>query len=66
MIKQIQIKNFRSIKDLTIEPQNLCALIGSNSAGKTNVLKAIDMVLGRAGRQRRKLNPPQEGGYQKN
>lgn len=46
MIKRIQIKNFRSIKDLTIKPRHLCALIGPNSAGKTNVLKAIDLVLG--------------------
>lgn len=46
MIKKIYIKNFRSIKELTIEPSNLCALVGPNSAGKTNVLKAIDLVLG--------------------
>lgn len=46
MIKRIQIQNFRSISDLTIEPRRLCALIGPNSAGKTNVLKAIDLVLG--------------------
>lgn len=45
-IKEISIKNFRSIKDLTVNPGNLCAIIGPNSAGKTNVLKAIDLVLG--------------------
>ncbi len=46
MIKSIQIENYRSIKELFIEPENLCALIGPNSVGKTNVLKAIDLVLG--------------------
>ncbi|MEJ8802146.1 ATP-dependent nuclease [Pontibacter sp. H249] len=46
MIKKIYIKNFRSIKELKIEPNNLCALVGPNSAGKTNVLKAIDLVIG--------------------
>lgn len=46
MIKKIYIKNFRSIKELNIEPSNLCALVGPNSAGKTNVLKAIDLVIG--------------------
>ena len=46
MIKSIHIENFRSIKDLFIEPENLCALVGPNSVGKTNVLKAIDLVLG--------------------
>lgn len=45
-ISQIEINNFRSIKELVITPSNLCALIGPNSAGKTNVLKAIDLVLG--------------------
>jgi predicted ATP-dependent endonuclease of OLD family len=45
-ISQIEIINFRSIKELVITPGNLCALIGPNSAGKTNVLRAIDLVLG--------------------
>jgi len=46
MIKSIQIENFRSIKSLFIKPRNLYAFIGPNSTGKTNVLKAIDLVLG--------------------
>jgi putative ATP-dependent endonuclease of OLD family len=46
MISTINISNFRSIKELYVEPKNLSALIGPNSAGKTNVLKAIDLVLG--------------------
>lgn len=45
-IRQIEINNFRSIKELVITPSNLCALIGPNSAGKTNVLRAIDLTLG--------------------
>ena len=46
MIKKIYIKNFRSIKEITLDPSNLSALIGPNSSGKTNILKAIDLVLG--------------------
>jgi predicted ATP-dependent endonuclease of OLD family len=46
MIKSIQIENLRSIKSLFIRPRNLYALLGPNSTGKTNVLKAIDLVLG--------------------
>lgn len=46
MIAKIVIENFRSIEKLEIEPQNLCALVGPNSAGKTNVLKALDVLLG--------------------
>lgn len=45
-IKKLEIKNFRSIKQLAIEPKNLCALIGPNSVGKTNVLRALDLVIG--------------------
>lgn len=45
-IKTLKIKNFRSIKDLELNPSNLCAVIGPNSSGKTNILKAIDLVLG--------------------
>lgn len=45
-INQIEINNFRSIKELVITSGNLCALIGPNSSGKTNILRAIDLVLG--------------------
>lgn len=45
-IKKLLIKNFRSIKNLELEPANLCALIGPNSSGKTNIMKAIDLVIG--------------------
>lgn len=45
-IKRLLIHNFRSIKELDICASDLCALIGPNSAGKSNVLKAIDLVLG--------------------
>lgn len=45
-ISQIEITNFRSIKELILTPSSLCALIGPNSTGKTNILRAIDLVLG--------------------
>jgi len=46
LIKNIKIENFRSIKKMELDPSKLCALIGPNSTGKTNVLKAIDLVIG--------------------
>jgi len=46
MIKYLYIKNFRSIKELELFPENLCSLLGPNSVGKTNVLKALDLLLG--------------------
>lgn len=45
-ISRLEIKNFRSIKHTMIEPRELCALIGSNNVGKTNILRAIDLILG--------------------
>lgn len=46
MIKKITICNFRSIKYLEFEPLNLCAIVGANSSGKSNILKAIDLIIG--------------------
>ncbi len=46
-IAKIKIKNFRSIEELEIEnPTSLCAILWPNSSWKSNVLKAIDLVLG--------------------
>ena len=48
-IKSLSIKGYRSIKD-KIElrfPKNVpLVLVGENNAGKTNILRAIDLVLG--------------------
>jgi len=48
MIKKLHIQSFRSIKDITLDLSNLNALIGPNSTGKTNILKALDLLLGEA------------------
>lgn len=46
-LKEIQIENFRSIKEEKISFNHNClVLIGKNEAGKTNVLKAIASVFG--------------------
>jgi putative ATP-dependent endonuclease of OLD family len=47
-IKQIKIKNFRSIKDETIDfpDSGILSLVGPNNAGKSNILRAIDNILG--------------------
>ena len=44
-IKTLSIKNFRSIKELVLELPNVCAFVGPNNAGKTNILEAIRRVL---------------------
>ncbi len=44
-LQRIEIKNFRSVKNATIEfDQNCKILVGKNEAGKSNVLKAIAAV----------------------
>ncbi|MHC4627343.1 MAG: ATP-dependent nuclease [Planctomycetota bacterium] len=45
-ITKVSIKNFRSIRSLEFEPAEMCALIGGNNAGKSNILKALHIVLG--------------------
>lgn len=45
-INKIVIKNFRSIKSLEFYPSNVCVLVGENNAGKTNILTAINFLLG--------------------
>lgn len=45
-ITQVNIENFRSIKKMKIEFKSLFGLVGSNSAGKSNILRAINLVLG--------------------
>ncbi|MFA5839869.1 MAG: AAA family ATPase [Candidatus Margulisiibacteriota bacterium] len=47
MISKILIENYRSIEKLEIlDLKELNAIVGPNSAGKTNVLKALNLLLG--------------------
>jgi len=46
-LKEIVIKNFRSLKDVTITMDKNCIiLLGKNEAGKSNILNALATVLG--------------------
>ncbi|MBI1276813.1 MAG: AAA family ATPase [Anaerolineaceae bacterium] len=45
-ISRIKIQNFRSIKNLEFYPSDICALVGENGSGKTNILAALDFLLG--------------------
>jgi len=42
-ITEIEIENFRSLKNVNIKPKNLLALVGRNNSGKSNVLKALEL-----------------------
>ena len=46
-ISKVKIKNYRSIKDLTINfnpGKNI--IVGKNNSGKSNIIKSINIVLG--------------------
>ncbi|MHA1896587.1 MAG: AAA family ATPase [Promethearchaeota archaeon] len=43
-LEKIEIKNFKSIKDATVELNNINVLIGSNGAGKTNFIEAFKLL----------------------
>ncbi len=45
-IKRVVIENFRSIKKLEFYPAEICALVGENNAGKSNILAALNFLLG--------------------
>ena len=42
-ITKIEIKNFRSIRNLTLKPSPLAVLVGNNDCGKSNVLRALNL-----------------------
>ena len=44
MIKSIRFKNFFSFRDCKVELNNLNALIGINGSGKSNFIKAINLL----------------------
>lgn len=43
VIKQIRIKNFRSISDEIVDFHNLTVFVGDNDVGKSNVLRALNL-----------------------
>jgi len=47
-ITRIHIENFRSIKELDLYPADYRILIGPNNSGKSNILAALNLVLGEA------------------
>ncbi|MDL2264155.1 AAA family ATPase, partial [Synergistaceae bacterium OttesenSCG-928-I11] len=44
-LKEITIKNYRSIADMEIYPEPTCqAFVGINESGKSNILNAISLL----------------------
>ena len=44
-LKRIKVENFRSVQALEIELPQVCAVVGPNNAGKSNILEAMRRVL---------------------
>ncbi len=42
-IQKIEIKNYRSLHNLTIYPEDILALVGRNNSGKSNLIKALEL-----------------------
>ena len=43
LIKEIQIRNFRSIRNLVIPTEKLNVIVGLNDVGKSNILRALNL-----------------------
>jgi predicted ATPase len=41
VIRSVRIRNYKSLRDVTIEPGSLTVFVGANGSGKTSVLEAI-------------------------
>lgn len=44
-ITELRVRGFRSLSDVRLELHSLCILIGRNNAGKSNILRAISLLL---------------------
>ena len=42
-ITRVEIRNFRSIRNIVIEPKGLATFVGKNDSGKSNVLRAMNL-----------------------
>lgn len=49
-LQRVRIKNFKSIKDLEFDfPESgILVLVGENNSGKSNIIRAIDLICGEA------------------
>lgn len=42
-IQKIAIRNYRSLRNLTIYPKHILALVGRNNSGKSNLIKTLEL-----------------------
>lgn len=44
MIRQIRIKNYKSLKDINVSLGQLAVIFGPNAAGKSNLFDALNLL----------------------
>ncbi|HET9545439.1 MAG TPA: hypothetical protein VFO88_07665, partial [Gaiellaceae bacterium] len=44
-LAEVRVRGFRSARDVTLSPGDVCALVGEASSGKSNLLEAIRLLL---------------------
>lgn len=44
MLKRLQVRDFKSLRDLEVEFGRLTVLVGANGCGKSSVLQAVEAV----------------------
>ena len=42
-IQKIEVRNYRSLHNITIYPKDILALVGRNNSGKSNVIRALEL-----------------------
>lgn len=45
-VDRLHIENFKSIKNLDVKFNKINAIVGPNNAGKSNIMRALYIVLG--------------------
>ena len=42
-IRRVEIKNYKSLRSVSLDCQDLVALVGENNSGKSNIIEALDL-----------------------
>ncbi len=63
MLQRVSIQNFKSLKDVTLDLQKVNLLIGPNNSGKTNFLKALELMLSKLNLKGKTIDLPENVGF---
>jgi putative ATP-dependent endonuclease of OLD family len=46
MLKKLEVRNFRSLRDVSIDFGKFNVFVGQNNSGKSNIMRALNLILG--------------------